>query len=220
MVSPENTTLPSCSFCSGLVEDEEEEEEGERNRQREGQPFRLEDTSSLSWKRRHWRNGSLGRTASRWFRESSTCKESKTERQTEREMEREIERGERERESAESTTLPCLRTPFSLSLSPTLLLLPPRSKLLFSSGYTTDSPLFLSLSLLHRLSRSLSIAPSFCSFFLALSSVSVWFPKTCSFDSLWSHYTMKKRLSRREVELRMRKNATEQMSIRDIERNS
>lgn len=142
------------------------------------------------------------------------------ERQTEREMEREIERGERERESAESTTLPCLRTPFSLSLSPTLLLLPPRSKLLFSSGYTTDSPLFLSLSLLHRLSRSLSIAPSFCSFFLALSSVSVWFPKTCSFDSLWSHYTMKKRLSRREVELRMRKNATEQMSIRDIERNS
>lgn len=218
MVSPENTTLPSCSFCSGLVEDEEEEEEGERNRQREGQPFRLEDTSSLSWKRRHWRNGSLGRTASRWFRESSTCKESKTERQTEREMEREIERGERERALRAQPFLVSVR--LSLSLSPTLLLLPPRSKLLFSSGYTTDSPLFLSLSLLHRLSRSLSIAPSFCSFFLALSSVSVWFPKTCSFDSLWSHYTMKKRLSRRGVELRMRKNATEQMSIRDIERNS
>lgn len=140
------------------------------------------------------------------------------ERQTEREMEREIERGERERALRAQPFLVSVR--LSLSLSPTLLLLPPRSKLLFSSGYTTDSPLFLSLSLLHRLSRSLSIAPSFCSFFLALSSVSVWFPKTCSFDSLWSHYTMKKRLSRREVELRMRKNATEQMSIRDIERNS
>lgn len=189
MVSPENTTLPSCSFCSGLVEDEEEEEEGERNRQREGQPFRLEDTSSLSWKRRHWRNGSLGRTASRWFRESSTCKESKTERQTEREMEREIERGERERALRAQPFLVSVRLSLSLSLplsssypldrSSSLAVVTPQTRLSFFLS------LFYTVSLALSLSRPLSV-PSSWPFLLFLSD----FPKpvrltACEVTTQW-----------------------------------
>ena len=59
------------------------EKETDRGRDRLS---RLEDTSSFSWKR-HWQNGSLGRTASRGFRESSTWKESKIKWEREREKE-------------------------------------------------------------------------------------------------------------------------------------
>ena len=163
------------------------EKETDRGRDRLS---RLEDTSSFSWKR-HWQNGSLGRTASRGFRESSTWKESKIKRERERERERVreyiqvyIRVREKEREYNPSLS-PYTFLSLSLSLSPTLLLLPPRSKLLFSSGYTTDSSLFLFLSLSPSLSHHSASLPRalFPWYFLTDTSVRPSFSKIFEFDS-------------------------------------